>query len=284
MQVSLYYLLTLIKWILREPDTVFSRCCSRHFTGSSVQKIIRLWKNDLYARRIEMQENHDTEINLFELLGSLLSHWFMILLSGILAAVIGFAAVQNLLEPQYEATVNMIVNTRQDHTGAVTNDNITSAQRLADTYSIILKSDLILDEVIEKLGLSMSYEELQDRMRVQSVNGTQVMRISLRDPDPVRAKKIVSVLSSLAPDRLVEAVEAGSCKVISKVLVSPEPVFPSKLWTLALSGFAGVVLASIFFVVRFFMRNYIEDDEDVQKYLDLPVLGVIPEIKERDLK
>ena len=67
----------------------------------------------------------------------------------------------SLITPQYESSALMIVNTRQDTTSTVTSDQINSATKLVSTYSIIIKSDTVLQQVIDDLGLSLSYSELK---------------------------------------------------------------------------------------------------------------------------
>ena len=64
----------------------------------------------------------------------------MILVATVAAAVLGWSISTFLLPRRYEASVNMIVNTRTDLTTMVTSDNISSAQNLVDTYAIIIKS------------------------------------------------------------------------------------------------------------------------------------------------
>lgn len=61
-----------------------------------------------------------------------------------------------VITPQYEASINMIVNTRRDNMATVTNDNITSAKNLVSTYAIIIKSNIVLNKVISNLGLTVS--------------------------------------------------------------------------------------------------------------------------------
>ena len=61
----------------------------------------------------------------------------------------------------------MIVNTRQDTTSNVTSDQINSATKLVSTYSIIIKSDTVLQQVIDNLGLSLTYEKLAERVTVK---------------------------------------------------------------------------------------------------------------------
>lgn len=223
----------------------------------------------------------EEEIDLLELCGVLLRNWKVILITTLVAAVMGFAGSKLLLTPQYEASVNMIVNSRQDASnGNLTNDNITSARNLVSTYAIIIKSNTVLEKVISRLHLDMDYLELYDVVEVEAVDSTQVMQISARDPDPEQARAIVEQIARISPDVIVDAVEAGSCKVISNVAVGENPVSPSTLKNTAIVAMLGFALGVGIIVLKELLQNYIKDDADVLKYLDLPVLGVIPEIEE----
>ena len=74
-------------------------------------------------------------IDLSELLRLLWSHVLQIVAVGLVAAVISFLVCTFALTPRYQASVNMIVNTRQDNTTTVSTDNITSAKNMIDTYA-----------------------------------------------------------------------------------------------------------------------------------------------------
>ena len=117
-----------------------------------------------------------------------------------------------LLSRQYEASATLIVNSREDQTAqtTITNDQITSATKLVDTYSVILTSDTVLDKAIADLELTLDYEELLDKVTVESVNGTQVMKISVQDEDPVLAQSIVANIVEQAPEIIIQTVKAVS--------------------------------------------------------------------------
>lgn len=84
----------------------------------------------------------------------------------------------------------MIVNTRQDTTSNVTSDQINSATKLVSTYSIIIKSDTVLQQVIDNLGLSLTYEKLAERVTVSAVDDTQVMKITVKSDNPEWARQV----------------------------------------------------------------------------------------------
>lgn len=222
-------------------------------------------------RQMEMEEE---VIDLSELLRLLWSHVLQIVAVGLVAAVISFLVCTFALTPRYQASVNMIVNTRQDNTTTMSTDNITSAKNMIDTYAVIIKSNLVLNDVIQRMGLDMTYSQLADSITVGSVNSTQIMAITVTNENPGLAGKIAQTIAEVAPD----VIEASSCKAVSDVEIGTTPVYPQTKKTMLLCALAGMVAACALLVVNHLLHNYIVDDEDVQKKLDLPVLGFIPEV------
>lgn len=229
-----------------------------------------------------MRENGQRQdsFDLLDFLKQIKKNLIFLILAMILTGSAGFCISKYLIEAQYESAVMMIVNTRQDNSGTVTNDNIQSAQNLVSTYSIIVKSNSVLNEAIQKLDLPMDYEELKQKVYINAVDDTQVMRVAVRDSDPKRAENILKEIVKIAPDRIVDAVEAGSCKVISQAVTGNSPVEPNVIKNTMLAAAIGLVLSvMIVAMVQLFSIKKIIDDDDVQKYIGLPVLGVIPEVE-----
>lgn len=228
-----------------------------------------------------MEQNYEIDeevIDLGELLRLLWSHILEIVAAGVAAAVICLLVCTFALTPRYQASINLIVNTRQDGQSTVTNDNISSAKNLIDTYAVVIKSNIVLNKVIDKLDLDMTYNQLRKIVDVASVDSTQIMSITVTDEDPKLAGKIAETIADIAPEIIVDKVEAGSCKTVSDVEIGTDPIFPQTTKYTALAAVAGIVVVCAILVVNHLLRNYIVDDEDVQKKLGLPVLGLIPEV------
>ena len=224
-----------------------------------------------------MEENQDYEtIDLLELLGVLRQHILALLLTTVLAALAGFLVSSFVLTPQYQASALMIVNTRQDTSANVTSDQLTSASRLVSTYSIIVKSDTVLNQVIANLGLNMTYETLASKVEVSAVDETQVMEITVTDPNPDGARQVCEQITQVAPDAILTAVEAGSVKVISAASVDPDPVSPNIPRNTAIAGVLGLVVCVGILFLRVLLDNKINTEDDVSKHLSLTVIGVIP--------
>ena len=222
--------------------------------------------------------DEEIEVDVRELLRLLWNHILEIVAAGVAAAIICLLVCTFALTPRYQASINLIVNSRQDGQATVTNDNINSAKNLISTYAVVIKSNTVLNDVIKKLDLDMTYNELSSMVDVSSVNSTQIMSITVTNEDAKLAGKIAETIADIAPEVIVDKVEAGSCKTVSDVEIGTDPIFPQTKTYTALAAVVGIVIVCAILVINHLLRNYIVDDEDVQKKLGLPVLGLIPEV------
>ena len=228
-----------------------------------------------------MEDNYERDYGLvvLELLQALKEKVALILAVTILAAALGWGVSTFVMPRKYEASVNMIVNTRTEIVGVVTSDSISSAQDLVDTYAIIIKSNKVLNKVIEQIELDMSYEKLSEQIRVDPIRNTQVMKIAAQCPDPYQAALIVQTISEIAPSIVADAVEAGSCKVVSDVYSSTKPVSPDiPRNTMITAALAFLAICSLV-ILRELFNDYIVDDSDLERKLGINALGVIPDVE-----
>ncbi len=223
-------------------------------------------------------DNEENEvIDLTEILSAVRQHLLELIFVTLAAALVGFMASKFLMTPKYDSSALMIVNTRQDVNANVTSDQINSATKLVSTYSIIIKSDTVLQQVIDNLGLNLTYAKLNKRVTVAAVDDTQVMKITVQSDSPEWARQVCEQIITVAPDVIKEAVEAGSVKVISNASLATEPVSPNIKKNTMLAAAVGFVLVIGIIVLQVLLDNKINTEEDVTKYLDMTVLGVIPQ-------
>lgn len=223
------------------------------------------------------REHRDRSISLQQLFVLLRRYVALILVSGLVCGLITWCVCSYLVAPVYEASAKMIVNSRQEQTGNMTNDQITSAQKLVDTYAIIIRSQPVMAPVIENLELQMSMEQLASKVSVTSVNETQVMRIAVQSTDPEQALRIVEQIVAICPPIIIDAVEAGSVKTVEPAYLAQKPVAPSTNLLTVLAALLGMVLVMVVVLVRFLLDNTYKSEMDLKNDLGLPVLGVIPD-------
>ncbi len=225
------------------------------------------------------KEKRELEIDLMEILQALWSKAKFIALVTVILAIAGCTVSMTLLTPIYEASAKMIVNTRYDANQNVTNDQLNSATNLVDVYGIIIRSRDVLNQVITELELEESYDQLQSRVSVHSVNNTPVMQVVVHHSDRETALKIAAKILEIAPDIIIETVEAGSVKPVEKAYAGNSPVSPSIIQNTVLMAILGFIGACVVVIVIFLSDNTYKTDLDIQNEVGLPVLGVIPTVE-----
>ena len=224
-----------------------------------------------------MNEHNEKSISIQELIVLVKRYVVLIIAAGVIGGLLTYCVCSFFVDPVYEASAKMIVNSRQEQTGSLTNDQITSSQKLVDTYAIIIRSQNVLEPVIETLELPMDVDQLAKKVTVTSVNDTQVMQIAVQSKNPEQALRIVEEIVNVCPDIIIEAVEAGSVKTIEPARLRKEPVAPStNLFTLV-AAFLCAALVFLFLILRHLLDNTYKSEMDLRNDLELPVLGVIPD-------
>ena len=235
-------------------------------------------------------EDEILTIDLKEIFTELLNHAVAIILVTIAFAAMGFCYTKFMVSEKFEASATMIVNTRQDQNVTVTNDQINSAKQLVTTYAVILKSDTVMDQVIENLNLREieGWEELtaedfaKDIVTVEQVDSTQVMKLTAKTIDADLSADIVAEIVAMAPDMIINTVKAGSVEVISAPKANYEKVAPSVSKNTVICAFIGMVLTMGIVILKNLLDNTFKSDEDITKHLEITVLGVIPTVKDED--
>jgi len=225
------------------------------------------------------REERGIEIDLLQLAKRLLENAKYIILATVIFGILGYVGTVMFVTPVYQAGAKMIVNSRKDETLNITNDQLNSARNLVETYAVIIRGRDVLNRVISELNLQESYEQLANAVSVRSVNDTPVMQINVKHTNRDTALLITSKLLEIAPDVLVETAEAGSVKEVEQAYAGHAPVSPSEFKNSVLMAMVGFMISCVIILVLTLCDNTYKTDMDIQKYLGLPVLGVIPEME-----
>ena len=219
------------------------------------------------------------ELSFRKIKNALRDHWILIVAVTLLFAILGFLYSQFLVTPKYQASVNMIVQTNNVETidNSVSNEYVNSAKNLAKTYSQILNSSKVQNQVIDELGLDLTSYELAKLAVAEPVTDSQIVRVKVTTEDAALSKSIADAYLRLGPEALNDLVEAGKCNPVSGVEVKKDAIRPGMKRTVALMCLVGLALSFAFALFREMQNHFIIGTEDVKDILDLPVLGVIPQ-------
>ena len=182
-----------------------------------------------------------------------------------------------VLDPVYQTNTTMIVNKEKaNDRQEITNDDIMVNQKLAVTYGEIIKSRVVLDNVISKLKLDITTKELSSMITVGAVNNTEIININVQNTDPQKAYKIANTIPSIFAKEVKRITKASSVEVIDTAIVPTSPIKPNKMMNIIVAAVLGVMIGLFIIFIMEYMDNKLKKPEDIEKHLGLTLLGVIP--------
>lgn len=122
----------------------------------------------------------------------------------------------------------------------------------------------------------MDYKELLHKVSVDTPADTRIVSITVEDPDPVRAMETANCIREAAGSHIQNVMDIEAVNVVEMANMPTEKAGPNcGRWTLA-GGIAGCLLVCIVVLVGYLMDDTIRSSEDVEKYLSLSTLALIP--------
>lgn len=198
----------------------------------------------------------------------------------IIALAAGLAAgivTKLLVKPEYVSYATFYVQSSEQQTNSITQQQIQAAKSLVDTYIVFLRGNDFLEDVAKTAGVDYSYSQIRARMTASAVNSTEVFKVSISDNDPKTAYMIATVLSNKAPS-LIEGISGGKVSVIDKPQMPTAPNSTGTKRNAVLGAALGAVIAFGAFFVKEILDVTIYTEEDITESFEYPVIGTIPSI------
>lgn len=215
-------------------------------------------------------------IDLRELLATIKKRFWIVILTTVIAVGISVVMTNRTKVQLYQAKTTMIVNIETyENQSVLTSDQISAGQKLAVLYGEIIKSRSVLQPVIEKLNLEMTPQQLAGMISVSQVNDTHIMNLSVTDTDPDRAKAIANTIPGVFTEEVKRTIKANGVEVLDPSL-GGYPIVSNSSNKVLIAGVLGVMIGLFIIFLIEFLDNKVKTPQDMEKYFNIPVLGVIP--------
>ena len=220
------------------------------------------------------EDQDEIEIDLRELLFEFKRKWWALLTALVLGGGLVGAYSYFVITPQYTSSASLYVLSKETTLTSLADLQIGS--QLTQDYKVMINSRPVLQSVISKMNLDMNYKELREKIKIDNPTNTRILTISVQDPDPYLAKEIVDHISAEASDYIGEIMEMVPPKMIEDGVVALEKTSPSVKKNAAVGGLIALFLVCAAITLSVVLNDTVKTEDDIQKYLDLPVLAVIP--------
>jgi len=219
-------------------------------------------------------------IRLDELFEALKKRWLMIVSITLIATIISAALSFFVIKPQYEASTKVFIGKDENDTQGYNQNDVVMYQKLMKTYSETIKTRDLVSRALDKTSFDLESENVLKNLTVASVTDTQILQIKYISNNPEEAVDVIKEISNEFIKISKELVTNGNIKIIEEVKFPENPVSPNKKMNIAIAFLLGLIVSVGLAFLLEFLDNTFKTKEQLERELDIPVIGIIPTVKE----
>ncbi len=219
-------------------------------------------------------KNDYNKLNLKDLMYTVLTRWYILI---VLLVICIFSAViysNFIATPMYDSTGKLYIMNKQSEN--ISSSDLSVSIYLTKDYEELIVDKAVLDEVSDELDNKYSYAQLRSAVTVVNPENTRFLEITVRTPSAVDSKKIVDSICEVSQEKIVELLGIDQVVIIRKGDIASAPSSPNTSGNIMKSILVAFIVFAGIVVLICFLNDKINGPEDIEKYLDISVLGNIP--------
>ncbi|WP_326511611.1 YveK family protein [Clostridium intestinale] len=189
-----------------------------------------------------------------------------------------------LIKPTYQSSISVVIGSNKEESSANTNqtyNDVIMYQKLVKTYSVFVKTRAVAEDTIEKLNSDRSVDSLLGMITASPSSDTDFLTITVKSNDAYEARDIANQVARSLKDVTKEIKNVDNVQLVDDALLPSGPVSPKPLLNMAIALLLGIfVSVGVIFLIEY-LDNTVKDTDELEKLLEVPVLGAIPMIEEK---
>jgi len=226
------------------------------------------------TEQIKQIDSDEAEIDLKEFFLVLWHKAWLIILAGVICVGIAGVWTKTMITPLYQSSSMLYILSQS--TSITSLADIQLGTQLTKDYAVLIKSRPVVNEVIKNLDLNITYEEFIDMLSIDTPADTRVISMTILHSDPEMAKEIADELANVSAKRMAVIMKTEEPSVVEEGTVAESPSTPNMMKNCAMAGLGGIMVVSLIILLLYFLNDSIKTVDDVERYLGLTVLGIIP--------
>lgn len=224
------------------------------------------------------------KINLKRLNSVLKKNQIKIIIILLLFALCGYFYSYNFVVPKYKSTSTILLasNSLNRDNNTVTQTDVNLNKTLISTYGKILKSNNVLEKVIENLNLNVTKEDLYKNVQIEEVKDTQIIQIGVVNEDATMAQKIANELNKVFIEEIKQIYKMDNINVVDKASMEVEPYNVNHIRDILVFVLIGIIFSISMISVIYFFDTTIKIEQDVEEFIGVNLIGIIPKNKAKD--
>ena len=225
-----------------------------------------------------MNEMEEQVISLSEIFETIKKRWIMIVAITLSATLISGILSFFVIKPVYETSTKLFIGKEEREDTVYNTNDIQMYQKLLQTYAQAIKTKDLVGRAINSLNYELEPSKVVGALTVTPVTDTQILQIKYKSKNQQEA---VDVLKNITEQFIItskELVPNGNVRVIEEVEFPENSVSPNKKMNIAIAFLLGLMVSLGLVFLLEYLDNTYKNKEQLEKELDIPVLGVIPDV------
>lgn len=219
------------------------------------------------------------ELNLKQLFNIFWIRRVQIMLIILTFIVLGVIYTLNFVTPKYTSSTTLLLaslNQNGNSSTTITASDINVNSKLLPTYSKLIKTESVIEQVISNLNINVSGDAIKNNVTVTSESNTDLINISVSNENPDTAAKIANEMAKVFSEKIKEIYKINNIQVIDEAKVERVASNLNHKRDIIMFAFIGVVIAAVYVLIANMLDTTIKTAEDVEKMFKIPVLAAIP--------
>lgn len=183
-----------------------------------------------------------------------------------------------VIKPTYEASASIVIgkfDNDPNNKSQYNYNDIMMFQKLVKTYAEIGKSRAVAENASAKLK-NISADKLESMINVTPQTDTQIVEFKVKNNSPQEAYLIMNAVTNAFIQESKRIYPTGSIQVMDGAKIPQKPIKPNKTLNVAIAFFIGLVASLGLTFALEYMDSTIKTEENIDRYLGIPVIGIIP--------
>ena len=217
------------------------------------------------------------EINLVELFSYFKSKIRLIIVVVMLVLIAGNIYSFGFKKSMYQSntTVLLVNETTNNFNEVQLNKN------LITTYTEIIKSRRVLNQVIKELNFDYTTKQISDQISVEAVGDTQLIRITVTNSNKKKAALIADQIAVTFTKEIKELYHLENVSIVDKAVVNNKPYNINYIKDNIIYFGGGLIFICAIVFIMYYLDTTIKSSDIVENKLGLTVIGIVPEERNR---
>ncbi|MBE6750796.1 MAG: hypothetical protein E7560_06505 [Ruminococcaceae bacterium] len=213
-------------------------------------------------------------VTLAEIVREIVKKWYIILSMVLVSVTITAIYTFLFVTPEYVSSAKLYVTKKE--TNDMSSSDFSISTLLVNDFSNIIKDRVVIEQVADALEDKYSYGYIRNSVSINNPESTRIIEIAVSTPSAKDSKLIADTICDISVEKITELIDLDRIKIIRKGTLPSSPSTPNVGKNLILAFLIGLSVSFCVVCLNYALNNKIASSSDVEKYLNLPVLGTVP--------